>query len=217
MTERRSVEARGLSGRRGEARRNDAAILAAARAVFVADPDAPISAVAERAGVGISSLYRRYASKEELLRQLCSDGLQQYVDIAREAVEDESSDPWHGFARFMQRIVEADTHTLTINLAGRFRPTETEYRNASLADELNGRIVARAQAAGALRDDITADDLGYVFEQVAGVHGATPERTTELRNRYLALHLDALRAPGRAPLPGPAPTSAEQHARWVPR
>lgn len=211
-----STEARALSGRRGEARRNDAAILAAARAVFVADPDAPISAVAERAGVGISSLYRRYASKEELLRKLCSDGLQQYVDIAREAIEDESSDPWDGFARFMQRIVDADTHTLTINLAGRFRPTKSEYSNASLADDLNRRLVARAQAAGVLRDDITADDLGYIFEQVASVHGATPARTTELRNRYLALHLDALRAPGHVPLPGPAPTSAEQHARWVP-
>jgi AcrR family transcriptional regulator len=212
----RAAEARGLSGRKGEARRNDAAILAAARAVFVANPDAPISAVAQHAGVGISSLYRRYASKEDLLRKLCSDGLQQYVDIAREAVEDETSDPWDGFASFMQRIVEADTHTLTINLAGRFRPTETEKRNAALADELNARLVARAHAAGVLRDDITSDDLSFVFEQVAGVHGATPERTIELRNRYLALHLDALRSPGRALLPGPAPTAAEQHARWAP-
>ena len=41
------------------ARRNDATILASARAVFVADPDAPIAAVARHAGVGISSLYRR--------------------------------------------------------------------------------------------------------------------------------------------------------------
>jgi AcrR family transcriptional regulator len=212
----RAAEARGLSGRKGEARRNDAAILAAARAVFVANPDAPISAVAKQAGVGISSLYRRYASKEDLLRKLCSDGLQQYVDIARETVEDESSDPWDGFARFMQRIVEADTHTLTINLAGRFRPTETEYHNASLADDLNQRLVARAHAAGVLRNDFTADDLGYVFEQVAGIHGATAERTTQLRNRYLTLHLDALRAPGGAPLPGPPPTAAEQHARWTP-
>ena len=210
------MDGRALSGRRAEAQRNDAVILAAARAVFVANPDAPVSAVAERAGVGISSLYRRYASKEELLRKLCSDGLQQYVDIAREAVEDESSDPWDAFARFMRRIVEADTHTLTINLAGRFTPTEKEHSNASLADELNQRLVARGQAAGVLRDDITADDLTYVFEQVAGLHGATRERTAELRARYLTLHLDALQAPGRTPLPGPAPTSQEQRRRWEP-
>jgi AcrR family transcriptional regulator len=207
---------RGLSGRQAEARRNDAAILAAAREVFVADPDAPVSAVAERAGVGISSLYRRYTSKEELLRKLCGDGLQQYVDIAREAVEDEDGDPWEVFGRFMRRIVEADTHTLTINLAGRFMPTEREHRNATLAEELNGRIVNRAHEAGVLRDDVTADDLTYVFEQIAGVHGATPARTEELRARYLALHLDALRAPARTPLPGPAPTAEEQRDRWSP-
>lgn len=210
------MASRELSGRRGEARRNDAAILAAARDVFVADPDAPVSAVAKRAGVGISSLYRRYAGKEELLRKVCSDGLQEYVDIALEAVEDDGSDPWDVFAVFMRRIVEADTHTLTINLAGRFTPTELENRNAALADDLNTQLVARAQTAGVLRNDITADDLTYVFEQVAGIRSETPQRTEELRARYLTLHLDALRAPGRTPLPGPPPTSEEQHARWVP-
>jgi hypothetical protein len=60
-----------LSGRQAEARRNDGLILEAAREVFVEDPDAPISAVAERAGVGIGALYRRYASKEEL--RACGD------------------------------------------------------------------------------------------------------------------------------------------------
>lgn len=207
----------GLSGRRGQARRNDATILASARAVFVADADAPVSAVARHAGVGISSLYRRYVSKEELLRTLCGDGLQQYVDIARAAVEDESSEPWTVFAGFMERIVEADTHTLTIKLAGRFTPTEREYNNAVLAGELNQRLVARAQAAGVLRDDVTADDLSHVFEQIASVHGSTPERTDQLRARYLTLQLDALRAPGDTPLPGPPPSSDEQRSRWQPK
>jgi hypothetical protein len=39
-----------LSGRRVQAARNDGAILAAARDVFLEDPKAPIAAVAERAG-----------------------------------------------------------------------------------------------------------------------------------------------------------------------
>ena len=119
-----------LSGRRREARRNDAAILESAREVFIADPEAPVSAVAEHAGVGISSLYRRFASKEELLRKLCGDGLELYLEIARSAVEDETGDPWDVFTTFMRRIVEADTHTLTINLAGSFTPTARERRNA---------------------------------------------------------------------------------------
>jgi AcrR family transcriptional regulator len=61
---------RQLSGRRAQAARNDELILSAARKAFVADPGAPITAVAKRAGVGISALYTRYGSKEELLRTL---------------------------------------------------------------------------------------------------------------------------------------------------
>ena len=85
--------ARPLSGRRAQAARNDELILQAARAVFVSDPSAPISAVAERAGVGISALYRRYGSKEELLRQLSGDGLRRYIAEAEAALADEG-DPW---------------------------------------------------------------------------------------------------------------------------
>ncbi len=40
-----------MSGRRAQAARNDELIMNAAREVFVADPTAPIAAVAERAGV----------------------------------------------------------------------------------------------------------------------------------------------------------------------
>ena len=60
-----------MNGRRAEAARNDELILAAAREVFIDHPSAPISTVAARAGVGIGALYRRYESKEELIRVLC--------------------------------------------------------------------------------------------------------------------------------------------------
>jgi AcrR family transcriptional regulator len=206
----------GLSGRRAEAARNDEAILASARAVFVADPDSPVSAVAEHAGVGISSLYRRYESKQDLLRKLCADGLALYIEIARDAVDDTAGDPWNGFATFTKRIVAADTHALTRNLAGRFAPTPELGQAASLADELNQQLVERAHAARVLRPDITPDDLTYIFEQVSSLHGPTPERTAQLRTRFLTLHLDSLRAPGHTPLPGPPPTADEQHARWNP-
>jgi AcrR family transcriptional regulator len=204
----------GLSGRRAEAARNDEAILASAREVFVADPHAPISAVAEHAGVGISSLYRRYESKEDLLRKLCGDGLALYIKIARNAADDEAGDPWETFATFMKRIVAADSHALTRNLAGRFTPTPELGHAASLADDLNQQLVERAHAAGVLRTDVTPDDLTYIFEQVSSLHGPTPERTAQLRTRFLTLHLDSLRAPGHTPLPGPPPTADEQHARW---
>jgi AcrR family transcriptional regulator len=206
----------GLSGRRAEAARNDEAILASAREVFVADPDAPVSAVAEHAGVGISSLYRRYESKEDLIRTLCADGLALYITIARDAVDAEAGDPWETFVTFVKRIVAADTHALTRNLAGRFTPTPELQRAAILADDLNQRLVEHAHAAGVLRADVTRDDLTFIFEQVSIVRGPTSERTAQLRARFLTLHLDALRAPGHTPLPGPPPTADEQHARWSP-
>ena len=77
-----------LSGRRAQALRNDSLIRQAARDVFTANPDAPMSAVAKRAGVGISALYRRFgvASRGQLLGEIlkrrshgCSDQLLQLL------------------------------------------------------------------------------------------------------------------------------------------
>jgi AcrR family transcriptional regulator len=202
-----------MSGRRAEAARNDQRILDAARAVFVADPGAPIAAVAEHAGVGISALYRRYASKEELLRRLCGDGLVAYIAAAEEALADDG-DPWEAFVRFMRRIVDADTHSLTSRLAGRFTPTDELNRDAATAQELNERLVERTRAAGAIRDDLDVNDLSMVFEQLASIRLGDEDRTHQLRHRYLALLLEAMRGPSSSSLPGPPPTWQEITARW---
>ncbi len=202
-----------LSGRQAEARHNDRLILEAARKVFVADPEAPISAVAERAGVGIGALYRRYASKEELLRRLCAEGLRQYIAEVEAALADEG-DPWAAFTSFMRRVVDADTHSLTLRLAGTFSPTEELYRDSKKAQELNVRLFERTKAAGVLRPDVEVDDLSLLFEQLAAVRVGDEERGRQLRLRYLALVLDALRAPSRSPRPGPPPSWEEISRRW---
>ena len=202
-----------LSGRRAQAARNDAHILDAARAVFVADPGAPISAVAKRAGVGISALYRRYPSKEELLRQLSADGLRRYIAAVEAALADES-DAWAAFAGFMGRVVDEDVHSMTMRLAGTFTPTEELYREAERAEQLNLRLLERTTASGAIRPDLTVNDLTFLFEQLASVRAGDEERTGVLRHRYLTLHLDALRTPSPAPLPGPAPSWEEIRGRW---
>src|SRR6476646_4056288 len=196
-----------LSGRRGQAARNDERILAAAREVFVADADAPISAVASRAGVGISALYRRYPSKEDLLRQLCRDGLRLYVEEAEVAVAD-AGDPWETFAGFLRRIVDADVHSLTVRLAGTFSPTEDMYADALRSGELNEELVARTKESGGLRVDVQSEDLALVLEMVAAIRPGVfgdDERTRELRQRYLSLCLDGLRT-GSEPLTGMPPT-----------
>ena len=199
-----------LSGRRAEATRNDQRILDAAREVFVADPGAPIAAVAKRAGVGIGALYRRYASKEELLQRLSAEGLQQYIAAVEDALAQDDGDSWSAFSEFMRRIVDTDTHSLT----GTFSPTEELNREAARAQELNVRLFERTKAAGAIRPGIEVVDISLLFEQLAAVRVADEARTRQLRHRYLALILDALHASSGTQLPGPPPSWEEIAQRW---
>ena len=170
--------------------------------------------MAERAGVGISALYRRYGSKEELLRQLSGDGLRTYITEAEAALAEEG-DPWAAFVGFMRRIVDADTHSLTLRLAGTFTPTMELARDASTAMELNIQLLERTKAAGAIRADLDVNDLSFLFEQVASIRLGDEVRTSQLRHRYLALLLDALHTPSPGPLPGPPPSWEEVGARWI--
>jgi AcrR family transcriptional regulator len=202
-----------LPGRQAEAARNDQRILEAARAVFTADPNAPISAVAEHAGVGISALYRRYRSKEELLQQLSLDGLRRYIAEVEAALTDDG-EPWEAFAAFMRRAVDADTNSLTLHLAGTFTPTEAHWRDGEMAFQLNVRLLDRTKAAGVLRPEIEVSDLSLLFEQLAAIKVGDPERTRQLRQRYLALLLDAMRDTSATPLPGPPPSWEEISRRW---
>ena len=200
-------------GRQAEAARNDQLILDAARAVFVADPAAPVSEVARRAGVGIAALYRRYPSKEDMLRKLSGDGLHRYIVEAEAALADDR-DPWTAFAAFMRRVMQADTHSLTQSLAGTFIPTEELYRDAARAQELNVALFERVRAARAIRPGVVVNDIGWILEMVASVRGGDAGRTAQLRERYLTLLLDGLRTPEPSPLRGPAPTWAEISERW---
>ncbi|WFF02272.1 TetR/AcrR family transcriptional regulator [Micromonospora sp. WMMD964] len=202
-----------LGGRRAQAARNDEVILEAARAVFLDDPKAPIAAVAERAGVGISALYRRYASKEDLLRRLCHDGLRRYIAEADAALAE--PDDWTAFRTFLAGVVDADVHSLTVHLAGTFTPTEEMGRDARRAAELAAALFERARASGRLRPDVVVQDLGLLLEACAAVRVPDSKRTGELRRRQLAVLLAGLSAvPTADPLPGPAPAAGEFDWRW---
>jgi AcrR family transcriptional regulator len=203
-----------LSGRRAQAARNDKVILDSARAVFIAEPDAPITAVARHAGVGISALYSRYGSKEELLRKLCSDGLERLVAETEAALADDRDD-WTVFTSLMTRLVDADTSSLTAALAGPFTSTPDMLKLAERANRLLSELFDRV--SGALRPGAAVHDLSVIFEMVAAVKNPDPERTRELRRRYLTVILDGLRAGARDPLPGAAPTWTEVASRWAPR
>src|SRR6266566_7182107 len=205
-----------LRGRQAQAAQNDELILQAAREVFLADPTAPISAVAERAGVGIGALYHRYAGKEDLLRTLCRNGQEIYLAEIRRALAADAG-PWEAYTEFLRRIVAANTHGLTVRLAGMFVPSEEQMALAEQMQALAIEMFDRVSATGLLRDDVTLLDIEFMLEFLAGFRLGDAARSAELRQRYLAVIIDGLRSEGRTPLPGHAPTWQEQTERWIKR
>jgi AcrR family transcriptional regulator len=208
-----AVSTPSLSGRRAEAARNDERILASARAVFLADPDAPIAAVAKHAGVGIGALYRRHASKDELLQRLAADGMQAYLTEVRAALDDEG-DPWIAFTRFMRRCVDVGAGALTQRLAGSFTASDELNRQGREIHAATQQLLDRTKAAGALRADVEVGDLSMVLEQLQSIRIGDQVRANQLRHRYLTVVLDGLHLADAPQLPGTPPSWQETSGRY---
>jgi AcrR family transcriptional regulator len=229
----RSLNPDSAHGRQAEARRNDRAVLDAARDVFAAHgADAPISAVAERAGVGMGTLYRRYGSKTELLQRMCVLAMEQGIEAAGEALR--ADDPWAGLCGYIRAAVEMRSGALG-SLAGQIAMTDEMLSTARRGMALAREVVARAHRAGSLRADVTALDIALLIESFSrrAPWFAAPDDPDdpdapdapedpdadedEERNaqaRLLTVALDGLRAPGVTPLPGRAPSAARYVGRW---
>lgn len=206
--------ARKPGGRAKLADQNDDLILKAAKEVFVENPEAPIAAVAARAGVGMAALYRRYSSKDNLLATLCADGQRTYIATAQAMLADPGP-VWEAYERFLRRVVADDTLSLSSRLAGTFRPTEVHGTLAVQQRALDEQIFRRVKASKQMRPDVTFLDVVFMLEAIAQVRLGDGGRTAELRQRLLTLVLDSLKAGATTPLPGKAPTWEEQERRWV--
>lgn len=202
-------------GRQAEARRNDLAVLEAARDVFAAHgPSAPVTAVAERAGVGMGTLYRRYGSKNELLQRLCVLAMQQALAAADAALAADS--PWTGLSGYITACVDLRSGALAA-LAGQVETTAEMRATAQRGTERLAEIVARAHADGSLRADVTPLDISWLIEQFSRRAPDTvdPEEERNVRARLLAIALDGLRARETAgPLPGTPPSREHYVRRW---
>ncbi|MEV0160126.1 TetR/AcrR family transcriptional regulator [Nonomuraea fuscirosea] len=200
-------------GRQAEAARNDLALLRAAHEVFTTQGfDAPVSAIAKEAGVGMGSLYRRYRTKEELLQRLCLIAMERSLESAEAGLA--HADPWEGLALFVRAGV-ADRSGALAPVAGTIEVTDEMWRVARRAGEVAARLVARAHEAGVLRNDVTRLDIALLIEQFSRpAPGPPAPEHDQVKQRLLAVALDGLRAPGATGLPGEPPSPEWYERRW---
>jgi AcrR family transcriptional regulator len=204
-------------GRQAEAARNDRLVLDAARTVVARHgPEASVAAIAEQAGVGMGSLYRRYGSKADLLRHLCTLAMQDTIQAAERALTE--TDPWTGLAGYIEACVAQRTGALGA-LAGSIHTTPQMWAISQRSRELLDTLIRRARRAGVLRADVTALDIAWLIETLGRSGPAAPTAVDEIiKRRLTAIAIDGLR-PGttgrdRTALATPAPSAAHYERRW---
>ncbi|MGH2925183.1 MAG: TetR/AcrR family transcriptional regulator [Solirubrobacterales bacterium] len=181
---------------RSDARRNRRRVLEAARSSFAEDGlDVRVEKVAERAGVGVGTVYRHFPTKEDLLQALADDRFASLAAAAAEGLKD--PDPWHGFEEFMRYSARVMAEDRAVSEAMDQRP-EMCGRAAEEADLLAivAKLLDRAHEAGALRDDLTAEDVPSLICGLGRATRASDARPTMSWERYLEIILDGVR---RAP------------------
>jgi AcrR family transcriptional regulator len=204
---------------RRDASRNRERLLDAARELFAARGlDVTMDEIARHAGVGVGTAYRRFENRDALVSALFEERLLAYAVLAEEALAD--PDPWEGLAGFLEhslamQAADRGLKQLLMSHRGALdRITRVRARVMPMLEEL----IARAQAAGALRPDVGALDVPILSLMLGHVIDFAHDADPELWRRYLALLLDGLRG-GPAPLPG-APLAPAQldaaMAAWRP-
>lgn len=182
---------------RADARRNRAAIVKAARAVFAKHGrDAQMDDIARRAKVGVGTLYRHFPTKDSLLIALIEDKFARLSDMAREALD--LDDPWEALETFLRRGAEMHARDRALGQAVGDRPDRiAAAAMAAGVPILLDELVRRGQGAGVVRADARWEDIPMIFCSLGSVAG--PPRASW--QRMLALVLDGLKAPGASSLP----------------
>ena len=146
---------------RSDARRNRDAILAAALEALTESPDASLNAIARRAGVANATLYRHFATREELVLATYDHEVQRLIDAAGVLIEEEA--PAEALRRWVAHLARyaVTKHGLADALRKATTPgsdlssTETYHAIVAALD----RLLAANIAAGTLRSGLNADDV----------------------------------------------------------
>ena len=182
---------------RSDARRNQAQLLAAARDVFVEHgPGAPLDEVARRAGVGIGTLYRRFADRETLLKAVVVDALEQTRESAERAVGGDG-DALDGLARYMHDVLDLRVSAVIPLVLDRLDLEDADLaplREASAS--ATERLIEAAHEDGSLPREVSFGDIGTLLVRLSRpLPGPVPpELNDELAHRHLDLVLAGLRS-----------------------
>jgi AcrR family transcriptional regulator len=150
---------------RRDAAVNRARLVSAAEAVFAErGPSATLDDVATAAGVGPATLYRRFANKDALVHEVLSGFFGHLIEVAKTAAQ---APPDSGLEVFLRTVgVElAERAGLSAPVWGELapRPLVEELR------ELSTELLRRAQRSGAVRADVTPDDIAAAVWALRGV------------------------------------------------
>lgn len=150
---------------RADARRNRDRILAAAEEVFL-ERGAGVSLddVARRAGVGIGTLYRRFATREDLLAATYSARFLALAEASRARAAD--LDPFLALRAYMEELVQ-QTNVYRGLAASLGTVLEIGTPGCVATTTEGSRLLANAQDAGAVRPDISFGDLVCVATAIS--------------------------------------------------
>jgi AcrR family transcriptional regulator len=181
---------------RADARRNRERILDVARQVFAADGvDTPVDVVAQEAGVGIATVFRHYPTKDALLAAVIERSFDE-LTAAAEAAGD-SADAGTAFESFLRHIAAVMARDRVLVAVARARAADRRHyrpEEARLFDAVD-RLIAAAQAAGAVRPGITAEDISALLSGIGDAANQRGVPTPEGFERYVSVVLDGLGPP----------------------
>jgi len=178
---------------RRDAVRNYYRILDAAREVLgESGADASMEEIAARAGVGVGTVYRRFASKDALIDELLQLAHEEVLSATERALLRADG---HGLDELLHAIGQSfAAHARYASLLLQ-RPADaaTTRRIRAAIEELT----ARAVTAGTVNPAITVSDVLALILAMRGLVQAAGEVAPGAWQRFLDIHLAGLRAPGR--------------------
>ncbi len=204
---------------RSDAERNRGRILEAAREVFASRGlDVSLDDIAAHAGLGVGTVYRRFADKDALIDAVFEDRIGEVAAAAHRALA--AQDPWEGLVTFMHEAsaLQAADQGLKETLLSRGRGRERVERARDTIAPVVIELVRRAREAGRLRDDLGPFDLPMVQIMVGAVADATRDVSPEVWQRFLGIVVDGMCTSRQAPTPLPVePLDADQFAAAMTR